>query len=126
MYIRFETSIRDDWSRCNHGIFSAAYKVQYESPELKAHWQTQQIWKVVYWFNDNLEAPDQLDWRGGKKSMISGVCWFRDNATRYVSQARYLSWLLNDLGFYVTERRQRNPGRVIWQDAHQVVASPYL
>ncbi len=126
MYIRFESTVRDAEARCNQGVFCAALDVWYDRPDLHALWQVHEMRRVLDWFNIHLNPPMRTQYRPDRKARISGVCWFRATACRPVSQGRYLAWLLNDIGLPISERRATDPGRVLWSDAHQVVASPHL
>lgn len=126
MYIRFESRVRDYDARCNQGVFCAAFDVWYDRDDLQNLWQVQEMRRVLDWFNDHLNAPMRVSYRPGKKAEINGVCWFRATSGVFVSRGRYLAWLLEDLGYPITERHTRHPGRFLWEDAHQVVAAQDL
>lgn len=119
MYIRFEGTSYDDWSRGCCGVFQTAGAL--DKTTLHS-WHMAEIRRECDWFNDNLTFPRRLFYRPNRKAEISGLCWFRATADEYVSRARYLAWLLNDLGVFVEERKSLTPGRVLWQDDHQIVA----
>ncbi|QJF50838.1 hypothetical protein [Roseobacter ponti] len=126
MFIRFETEVRDPCSRTNEGIFCAAGDVLFDGPHATLSWQISELLRLRDWFNTHLNCPDRLWYRPGRRGEISGVCWFRDTAGDHVTRARYMAWLLNDVGCGVVERRARRPGRILWEDVHQIVASPHL
>ena len=103
------------------GVFGAAYDLWYDRPEQDTRWQMAEMRRVLDWFNRHLDAPDRLDYRAGRHSWLEGYCWFRDGATAHVRQGRYLAFLVEDLGHPIVERRSRDPGRILWSDAAQVV-----
>lgn len=126
MYIRFESRVRDHDARCNQGVFCAAFDVWYDRDDLRGLWQVDELRRTLDWFNDHLSAPLRVSYRPGRKAAISGVCWFRPTSCVFVSKGRYLAWLVEDLGYPIMERHARIPGRVLWEDAHQVVAAQGL
>ncbi|KIC18662.1 hypothetical protein [Leisingera sp. ANG-Vp] len=126
MYVRFTTRCVDVDARSSTGVFTAAYDLFYDRSDLAKYWQMDELRRVLDWFNDHLSTPQRFFYRPGSKSEISGVCWFRDSAKDHVSQARYLAWLVSDLGTPVEELRHKSPGRILWEDEFQVVASKHL
>jgi hypothetical protein len=69
------------------------------------------------WFAENLDAPDDADLER---------FWFRAEATLHVERARRLSDLVVSAGIPIVERRaKRIPGKVRWQDPHQVAVITY-
>ena len=119
MYIRYQGISYDGFSRGRLGLFQSVG----ELAETRPHsWHQSEIRRECDWFSDNLRVPRRLFYRPYSKGEISGLCWFRASAVEYVDRARYLAWLLNDIGIFIEERKSRTPGRVLWQDAHQVVA----
>lgn len=65
------------------------------------------------WFNEHLRVP---------KGLTIERCWFRAEAEPYVRNARRLATLLWNAGIPIVERRtKRIPGKVKYEDEHQVV-----
>lgn len=119
MYIRF---ITPDWVSCaraQRGFFAATYQTARgaNTPE----WLAQQLWQEIGWFERNLDVPAAFAKNTGR-GRRHGVCWFRDGAAAHVSHARYICWLLSEVGAPTKELRSHRPGTVFWQDDHQVVA----
>ena len=83
-----------------------------------------EIGRVRDWFADNLEKPDFLEKRIGRQGVRQGLCWFDETAGEHIEQARYLAWLLTDLGLPVEEIRSERPGLLLYDDGVQVVAVP--
>jgi len=82
--------------------------------------------RLLNWFNEHLCAPERVFYRPHRKAAVSGVCWFRSSSQEHVSKGRYLAWLLEDIGYPITEMRSRSPGRILWNDPHQIVATHHL
>ena len=87
-------------------------------------WRHHEIRRLSRWFNDRLDVPDTLSRRMSRYGPRRGDCWFRDEASEFIAEARYLAWLLSDLGVPVHELRAARPGVEIWRDAAQVVVVP--
>lgn len=126
MYIRFESLERDHNSRGCAGVFQIALDHWYDFPEQRAVWQMVEARRVLNWFNNRLPCPETVSYRKGREAMVTGLCWFRSDANEHIAQARYLSFLMRDLGHYIHERHSQAPGRILWSDPFQVVAAADL
>ena len=120
MYIRYQGISYDDCARGFVGLFQSAGSLG--DSDIQASWHLNEIRRECDWFNENLGFPRRLYYRPYSKGQISGLCWFRASAVEYVNRARYLAWLLNDIGVSIAEHKSSTPGRVLWQDDHQIVA----
>lgn len=121
MYIRFAQTRRDPVCRVAPGLFHAFHRLP---PFDREDWRHQEINRLYGWFNRNLEVPERLAARVGRHGERRGVCWFDADARDHVSEARYLAWLLSDIGIPIEELRSPRPGVAIWEDLHQVVVIP--
>ena len=121
MYIRFAQLARDPAIRAAPGVFQAARHL----PRFdRDDWRHHEIRRLYRWFNRELEVPAALSRRMSRYGERRGICWFRDDAGRYINEARYLAWLLSDVGIPVREMRSPGPGVEIWRDDAQVVVVP--
>jgi len=69
------------------------------------------------WFNECLAAPDLL---------TIERFWFCAEAKFHIAMARRLADIMSSVGIPIVERRTRRiPGRVKWQDNHQVAVITY-
>jgi len=69
------------------------------------------------WFDDNLDAPDIATLER---------FWFKAEAREYIERAQRLAELVRRTGIPIVERRARRvPGKVRWQDDHQVAVFTY-
>ncbi len=119
MYIRFAQTRRDPVCRVAPGLFHARL------PRFdREDWRHHEISRLHGWFNRNLDVPDQLAARMSRFGPRRGVCWFVGDASEHVSNARYLAWLLSEIGVPIDELRSSRPGVRIWEDPHQIVVIP--
>jgi hypothetical protein len=69
------------------------------------------------WFRDQLGAPDEATLER---------FWFRAEAAEHIEKARRLAELACEAGIPIVERRTRRvPGKVRWEDGHQVAVITY-
>jgi hypothetical protein len=69
------------------------------------------------WFEEHLHAPDEATLER---------FWFKAEAREYVERARRLAELVRRTGIPIVERRARRvPGKVRWEDEHQVAVRTY-
>ncbi|MEM6385708.1 MAG: hypothetical protein AAF718_05675 [Pseudomonadota bacterium] len=121
MYIRFAQTRRDSACRVAPGLFQASHRLP---PFDVTDWRHHEIRRLYGWFNGNLAVPDRLSAKVGRHGARRGVCWIADDAARMVSEARYLAWLLEDIGIPINELRSHRPGVPIFADTHQIVVIP--
>lgn len=115
-YIRFQCRLRCRYTGRPIGIFVAAGRVQDRKgvPE-----STQEmLGDAISWFNQNLRVPalDDDQWRC--------LFWFRSGSQEIIRRLWELTYLLQDEGIFIQKVRTCDPGRVIYQDEHQVAAVP--
>jgi hypothetical protein len=117
-YLRFVTHLRDERSLASQGAFQAAYELKYEE-RLEEH---ERLWfeDLLRWFDEHLEAPPR--WRLGRGR---AVCWFKDSAVEHLRQGRHLAVMLAHHGVPCRLLRTRKPGRILYEDPHQVAAVPF-
>ncbi len=120
MYIRFAHPRRDPHCRAGLGLFQTDDLPRHDPSD----WRHREIVRLYRWFNKELEVPDCLSRRVGRQGRRQGICWFRDAAGAHVSQARYMAWLMRDIGVPMEELRSPRPGVTIYADPHQIVAIP--
>lgn len=121
MYIRFAQEARDPVCRVAPGLFHACHRLP---PYDGGDWRHRELSRVIHWFGDRLDTPDMLSLPAGRFGPRRGVCWFRDEAAEHVSQARYMAWLMGEIGVPLRELRAHRPGTEIWRDDFQVVVVP--
>ncbi|MCI4663918.1 MAG: hypothetical protein MRY74_04280 [Neomegalonema sp.] len=137
MYIRFVSALRGDEvdafepsvdlqglapETLEIGLFRAigALEDRLACPE----WIQAAISAELAWFNAHLETPERISRpvrRHKTQRETPAFCWFKPEAREHVERARHLAWLVEEAGVPIREIRARNPGRIIWQDIHQIV-----
>jgi hypothetical protein len=107
-----------EWVRFEHqhepyGVFTYLASVKRRlTPGLRA-----ELDSISEWFDDKLGSPD--------KATLERF-WFKVEAREYVDRARRLAGLARRVGIPIVERRTRRvPGKVRWEDEHQVAVLTY-
>jgi hypothetical protein len=87
-------------------------------------WALHQIGELYGWFKENLAVPAQFSGGGWQGSGQPGLSWFKPVATEHIKHMHRLKVALEACGVHVEILTTRNPGEIIWQDEHQLVAAP--
>ena len=118
-YVRFVVGRKDEDSHVEQGIFQAAGQA--------LEWQNvtgsdaDELKELRGWFNENLEKPSSF----GRDRLRLGICWFKTDATEYISRIWQMVQILERNGIYVKKIRTGKPGYVIYEDEWQLVAEPF-
>jgi len=83
-----------------------------------------QISEIGSWLDENLALPGQFLHGGSKARGQPGLSWFKPVATGHIKQMHQLKLALEVCGVHVEVLKTTRPGRIIWQDEHQLVAEP--
>lgn len=125
MYIRFITSEVDPDSHCSAGVFAAAYRLRDE--EALYDYEKPHIDELLAWFRENLKIPTRFTaskppyYRKKNKA----ISWFRETATEHIAKLREIIAVVENHGVAVQMIIAENPGYVVYEDEHQVVAEPF-
>lgn len=120
MYIRFVSARRHRHCAAEEGIFQSFRHVQLRD---QPQWLRRDYWDTRRRV-ERLSVPYVLTDRGWHRWAPQSLCWLKPEAEDYVSDMRYLAWLMTEAGVPIREIRSRNPGAIIWEDRHQIVAKP--
>lgn len=123
MYIRFVAPSRHEDSHCLTGIFYAACQLL-DSCRLSAD-EHECCDEILDWFNRHLPFPDRFSRSKRRHAGGEAVCWFRDNAARYIRKVRELAAILHQHGMSVEMLRTSRPGYIVYEDSYQIVAVPF-
>ncbi|WP_062269677.1 hypothetical protein [Endozoicomonas arenosclerae] len=118
MYTRFTVNYINKQSGMSQGILGAAFKLKKDGrvpPPLKDSFELS-----LSWFQTAFLTPDIFD----QTSCREGICWFKDTQTDLINKVRELIPTIERCGLKVSEQKSRDPGKVIYEDDHQVVAIP--
>ncbi len=126
MYLRFVLTRTHPNSGFRDGVFGAAYELR-EGDELAGS-QRQELESLLRWFDDNLQEPtrfNRTNSKGRYRRATRGLSWFKSSAVKHIQKLRDLISILEDHGFHVTKVKARNPGYIVYEDNHQIVAEPF-
>ena len=120
MYLRFVAGIESESATKQHGLFT---EIQYlKDDKLLLDYQYELVKEVFEYFNKNLPVPPY------KKKNISksGVAWFKDSATSFISRMWDLVAILEQNEINVRVMKIEKPGMSLYEDDFQVVAKSKL
>ena len=125
-YLRFVLPGNHADSGARDGVFEAAYRLSLTGEIAEA--QKQEINAVLQWFEEHLDTPTRFNRtrsKGWYRRAPKGISWLKPTAEAHLAKLRSLVAILEDHGFQVTMIKTRNPGYVVYEDDHQVVAEPF-
>jgi hypothetical protein len=108
--------------RSRIGLFQAHEEAQ-ESDHAPT-WALQQLDATYEWFATNLKVPtgyEEKTWQEGYQRAFS---WFKDTATEHIAAMFDLKAAFEACGVQVELLTTRDPGRIVYEDDHQVTALP--
>ena len=121
-YIRFVCFRTVGRQRSRLGLFAAIHEaVESEHAE---SWAIVEARSQSSWFNANLALPESFSTGGHKGYGQPGLSWFKPSATEHIRRMHALKIALEACGIHVEVLTTRDPGLIVWQDEHQVVAEP--
>lgn len=83
-------------------------------------YQETELVKNIQWLKEHLKSPDILDKEGNHRA----ISWFKPSAVEPIKKVRAIAALLNEHGYNVEQVQTREPGLIIYEDGHQIVAKP--
>lgn len=122
VYVRFVCYQLVESQRQRLGLFQALDEAR-ESDNAPS-WALAQIGDIYSWFKKNLGVPAQFSRDGWKGRGQPGLSWFKPVAVDHIRQMHQLKLALEACGVHVDVLTTRDPGHIIWQDQHQLVAEP--
>jgi hypothetical protein len=128
-YVRFVCLQTVERQRNRLGVFQAI-RIARES-DVAEDWALRELRVLGDWFNDRLARPKSFASgreRFHKGEYIqegqTGLSWFKPTATDHIARMHRLKTALDACGVHVEVLTTRDPGKVVWEDEHQVVAEP--
>ncbi|WP_226366947.1 hypothetical protein [Pseudonocardia sp. ICBG162] len=120
-FVRYESPIEDDLGR-RVGVFGLTNTLG-RSGHLSA--ADHQFWRTSNeWYNQTLVYPPTGAY--DKLAHPLAAAWFKATATQFLAPIDGYLAILRRHGVACIERRSDDPGRVIYEDQHQVVVVPHL
>ncbi|MEE8106673.1 MAG: hypothetical protein V3T86_14150, partial [Planctomycetota bacterium] len=115
MYFRLVISARHPDSHRYQGIFVAAYALA-RSDDIEEY-ERDRIYEPLEWFGEHLIAPIWVSDRA--------IFWFRPDARECVRRVWDLAVELKGHGRPIRALHCPNPGRIEYEDEHQIAAIPH-
>jgi hypothetical protein len=122
VYVRFVCFQTLGRQRSRLGLFSALDEAV--ESEHAPGWAIAEARQVYAWFKENLAIPQQFSAGGHKGYGQPGLSWFKPAATEHIQRMHQLKVALEACGLHLEMLTTRDPGLIVWQDEHQVVAEP--
>jgi len=121
-YVRFVCFQSIGRQRSRLGLFKAIGEAV--RSEHAAGWAIVEARSLSAWFDANLAIPKAFSTGGHKGFGQPGLSWFKPVATGHISRMHRLKIALEECGIHVEVLTTHDPGLIIWQDEHQIVAEP--
>lgn len=117
MYLRFQTKIPCSQSGRPAGILVAAHEVR-DSNDISIE---EEAWvrKLLAYFNLHLKVPSCLNEPENRRA----ISWFKEGSSM-IDRVWSLKAFLEEQDIFIDVLTTRDPGIVIYEDGHQVVAKP--
>lgn len=122
VYVRFVCSGTMAGRRSKLGLFTAISQARENASA--PDWARSEVGKLYGWFQSNLAFPDKFAASGHKGFGQPGLSWFRAEAVEHIQTMYQLKAALEECGVHVDVFTTRDPGEIIYRDAHQIVADP--
>jgi hypothetical protein len=118
-FLRFVVGGDDEDHRVLTGLITEARLLRDQGYLSK---QEEEFLEEVYiWFNSNLPRPP-FSSAGWSRDAVS---WFKDSANESIRKIRELAVLLESHGKFVRTLQSKNPGKILYEDDHQVVVEEW-
>jgi hypothetical protein len=117
MCLRFVVTARERGCPHRQGVFVSAYDLLCGETLSPAEYG--RLRAILDWFKANLPMPDR------SKLDPGAIFWFKPGGRRSIRFIWDLVDFLKEHGFHVELIKSRRPGRVCFEDDHQVAATPF-
>jgi len=123
VYVRFEgTTVNSRGT--NPGVFALANGLAHSG---KLSFDDYALWRENNdWMNAAYADPSKIDGTLFDRSINPRTeCWFRTSAQHLVTRVHEYLALLDRYGVRWIERREDEPGRILYEDDVQIVVAPF-
>jgi len=122
-YIRFSNPTISATSKSARGFFQYAFDL-IESSDAPSY-ILEGIQEEIDWFTKNLDEPPLDCDPCFEEFSPRAISWFKPSAIEHIKHTWDLVNYLEEAGVKITMVKSKNPGAVIWEDDHQVLAKPW-
>ena len=124
MFVRFVVGADVENAAWLTGVITEARLLR-DRGELYSH-ESEQLERIFDWFNENLPCPPfSMKLRSGEWTR-DAVAWFRPEAEGPIRRMWDVVAILREYGIAVRMVTTDKPGKIVYEDAYQVVAeTPY-
>ncbi|MEM8875479.1 MAG: hypothetical protein AAGD32_14625 [Planctomycetota bacterium] len=122
-FIRFVVDELDEDSGRRLGVFQAASDVLDRvdvSEEVSVP-----LCQHLRWLNRHLEPPTKFSDSKKKHAANRAIGWFRPTASEHIARMREICRILNEFGLATQVILSDKPGKVVYEDEHQIATIPY-
>jgi hypothetical protein len=123
MYIRFATPRVHRYSGRETGVFMAAYWLKYSGRLTED--EVELLDELLSPYGDLKVPPIYRDDSLLEKRRDAAICWFKTQSRKMISQMYGVVGFLKYHGMPMALVRTELPGRVLYEDEHQVAAVPF-
>ena len=124
MFIRFASPYIHHESRRETGIFQTAYRLKRSGRLTEDEYD--QLCNLLHDVECDLAVPAcyrDAFIRESRKGET--ICWFKTQAREMIRSMWNVAWFLKEHGYSLMMIRTELPGRVMYEDRHQVAAVPF-
>ena len=122
MVIRFASPHIDCDSGRETGIFQMAYRLK-NSGRLKKD-DHKELCGLLAVFEKELAVPTCYKRQIRESLRYKAICWLKNNSCEFTQSLWLMAWFLRERGVALQTIRTRRPGRVLYEDRHQIAAIP--
>ena len=120
MFVRFVVGADDEDAAWLTGVFAEARLLR-ERDELYRH-EEELLEATFDWFNEHLRCPPFQQKLAAGEWTRDAVAWFKPGAVEPIRRIWDIVAILREAGVAVRIITAARPGRIVYEDRHQVVA----
>jgi hypothetical protein len=121
-FVRFVCFLRVGSQKQRLGRFQAIDEAR--QSDNSESWALGEINELNAWFSSALNVPDRFERGRWRRPSQLGLSWFKVKAHEHVRQMHRLKSALEACGVHVEMLTTSDPGTIIYEDDHQIVAEP--
>lgn len=123
MYVRLVVYQKDENSGREMGLFMAMGELRENA--ILYEWEVALQEELYGWFKRNLKVPTVLSSTSNHYNRPAAISWFKGSATDHIDKMRQYAQILEAHDVRVVQLTTERPGKVVYEDEHQIAAVPY-